>query len=83
MKIKKCLAAIRACSNLNMLLTLPFYRCHSLKGKYKDCYGLDIKHPFRIVIEPTEQPVPLAKDKSIDTIKVTSVTAIYIGDYHD
>ena len=36
--------------NLFDISKLPHARLHSLKGGLKNCYAVDIKHPYRIII---------------------------------
>jgi proteic killer suppression protein len=82
-KIIKCLHQIRSSKNLAVLKAIPRFRCHLLKGDLKGCYGLDIKHPFRLVIKPANDPVPMKDNNEIDVAKVTVVELIQIGDYHE
>jgi proteic killer suppression protein len=82
-RIIKCLHQIRASNNLADLKSVPRFRCHLLRGNFKGCFALDIKHPFRMVIKPAHDPVPLKDNNEIDVAKVTKVELIFIGDYHD
>jgi proteic killer suppression protein len=54
---------------------LPQARLHSLKGKLKKCYALDIKHPYRIVIT-------CLNGDAQDLRSITKVMIIEITDYH-
>jgi len=60
----------------------PPDRCHSLSGKRKGQYAVDAKHPYRIIIEPASNPIPLLEDGSIDTGRVTSIWILEVKDYH-
>jgi proteic killer suppression protein len=82
-KIKQCFSLIASSPNLQSFFNEHFCRCHLLRGDLKDCYGLDIKHPFRIVIKPTNAPIPLKANNEIDTLQVTEVEVVLIGDYHE
>ncbi|MBI3337414.1 MAG: type II toxin-antitoxin system RelE/ParE family toxin [Candidatus Staskawiczbacteria bacterium] len=54
---------------------LPQARLHLLKGDFKKCFALDIKHPYRIII------TYLNGDPS-DLKSITQVKIIEIIDYH-
>jgi len=60
----------------------PPERCHSLCGKRKGQYAVDAKQPYRIIMEPANNPIPLLEDGSIDTRSVTSIMILKIKDYH-
>jgi len=57
-------------------------RRHALSGKRKTQYAIDVKHPFRIVLEPAEDPVPTRADGSLDLELVTSIRILGVEDYH-
>jgi proteic killer suppression protein len=82
-KIANCFALIRSSDNLQEFLEERMFGCHLLRGKYENCYGLHIIHPHRIVIKPTNDPIPLKSNNEIDTSQITEVELIYIGDYHE
>ena len=60
----------------------PPDRCHPLSGKRKGQYAVDTKHPYRIIIEPANNPIPLLEDGSTDTRSVTSIRILEVKDYH-
>jgi len=57
-------------------------RCHALSGKRKGQYAVDAKQPYRIIMEPANNPLPLLDDGSIDTKRVTSIRILEVKDYH-
>jgi proteic killer suppression protein len=63
--------------NFYQLLSLKIGRCHALEGKYQGCYGLDLDHPFRMIIKPK-----FADNNQSNLIEVTIVTIKEITDYH-
>ena len=65
-----------ATENFHLLLTKRIGRCHPLKENYKGCYGLDLDHPYRMIIKPK-----FTKDEK-DLISVTIVSIEEIVDYH-
>ena len=68
--------------DLSQISPLPPPRRHQLKGDRKGQYAVDVKHPFRIVFVPANDPVPLKEDGGVDLEKVTIVEIVWIGDYH-
>ncbi len=64
-----------AAENLFDISKLPHARLHPLKGQYKRCYALDIKHPYRIII------TYLDGDPQ-DLRSISKVMVIEIIDYH-
>lgn len=60
----------------------PPDRCHQLSGKRKGQYAVDAKHPYRIILEPANSPLPLLEDGSIDAERVTSIRILEVKDYH-
>jgi len=60
----------------------PPDRCHPLFGKRRGQYAVDAKQPYRIIMEPANNPIPLLDDGSIDTERVTSIRILEVKDYH-
>lgn len=76
--IAMCLQVLRAVSNLNELLVVPFYRrhrCHLLHNDKDGIYSVDVRGPYRLLFQP-KPPVPLKVDGGIDEIKVDSVVVV-------
>jgi len=57
-------------------------RCHALSGKRQGQYAVDVKHPYRIILQPANNPIPLFEDGSIDLERVTSIRILGVEDYH-
>ena len=55
---------------------------HPLTGDRQGQFALDIGGGNRLVFEPDE-PVPYLSDGGIDWSKVSDITIVFIGDYHD
>ena len=81
-KIQRRLFELHSVDNLSQISPLPPPRRHQLKGDRKGQYAVDVKHPFRIVFVPANDPVPLKDDGGVDLEKVTVVEIVWIGDYH-
>ena len=77
------LEEIRASEDLAVLMTLPNARCHLLKGRRAGQFGLNLEHPYRLIIEPANNPLPTQPDGGIATEQVTIVRVIEIKDYHN
>jgi len=60
----------------------PPERRHPLFGRRKGQYAVDAKHPYRIIMEPANNPIPLLDDGSIDIGSVTSIRILEVKDYH-
>jgi len=46
--------------NLEVLRLLPQTRCHELKGNRVGMLAVDLDHPYRLIFEPANDPVPRA-----------------------
>ena len=47
-------------------------------------YGLILKQPFRLVIEPANNPLPMKNDGTeVDCSKITQIYVLEVVDYHD
>jgi len=57
-------------------------RCHALAGKRQGQYAVDVKPPYRIVLQPANDPIPLLEDGSVDLERVTSIRILGVEDYH-
>jgi proteic killer suppression protein len=62
--------------NFQLLLSKKIGMCHSLSGNFSGSYGLNLDHPFRMIIKPK-----FTKDGE-DLISVTIVSIEEIVDYH-
>lgn len=81
-KLKQRLMEIQAMENLADLHLLPQARCHQLKGDRDNEFAVDLKHPYRLIFEPYQDPVPLKPDGGFDLEKITAVLIKEVGDYH-
>ncbi len=53
-----------------------------LRGDRHGQYAVDLVNPYRLVFQPTDDPVPLKRDGGVDVDEVRAVTIIDIVDYH-
>jgi len=84
-KIKIRMKALRAASTLYDFW--PPYkgpeRCHELTGDRKGQLSVDLDHPYRLIFEPSNEPVPLKSDGGLDWNQVTEIIIIGIEDTHE
>lgn len=70
----ECLADMRC---------LPQARCHELKGNRKGEVSVDILGPWRLTLQPADDPVPTKPDGGLDWAEVRAVIIIGVEDTHD
>lgn len=80
-RILKRLNELRAAENLETMRTLPG-RCHELKHDRAGQLAIDVRHPYRLIFEPANEPVPRKADGGLDWAGVTSIRIIEVEDYH-
>ncbi len=60
----------------------PGARCHALKGDREGQLAVDLDHPYRLIFEVANDPIPLRDDGGLDWPAVTAVKIIKVEDYH-
>lgn len=80
--IRRRLDDLRDVDTLQDMRRLPQARCHELSGDRKGQLALDLKHPFRLIIEPNHNPVFLKPDGGLDWKSVTEIIVMKVEDYH-
>jgi proteic killer suppression protein len=82
-KLKTRLSQIKAADNLSILtlFNMPG-RCHKLKADRKNQYAMDLKHPLRLIFEPSDGDKGWNEKNTIIEKKVKEITVIEIKDYH-
>lgn len=81
--IRRRLDEFRAAENLEVLRFLPQLRCHELKGNRKGTMAVDLNHPYRLIFEPANDPIPRKPDSGLDWKRVTAISILSVEDYHD
>jgi len=79
-KLRQRLAELSAAETLEGMRKLPAARCHPLKGDRAGQFAVDLAHPYRLVFEPANNPVPKKNDGGIDLEKITSITILSVED---
>lgn len=57
-------------------------RYHELTGDRKGQWACDLDHPYRLVFEPHQKPIPTDEDGKYIWLKIKSVEVIEITNYH-
>lgn len=58
-------------------------RYHELTGNRKGQWACDLDHPYRLIFEPEENPIPSDRDGKVIWLKIKGVEIIDIIDYHN
>ena len=80
-KLQARLSDIEVAANVQELPRLG--NPHPLVGDRRGQFSIGLSGGNRLVFEPNHNPVPKMDDGGINWMLVTSVTIIFIGDYHD
>lgn len=80
--IRRRLDQLRAAENLAVLRSLPQIRCHELKGNREGTLAVDLEHPYRLIFESANDPVPRKPDNGLDWTAVTAIRVLSVEDYH-
>ena len=81
--LKRRLAELAAANLLEDLSNLPQARCHELKGNRKGYLSVDLDHPYRLIFEPADNPIPKKTDGGLDWSKVTEIRIIGVENTHE
>ena len=80
--IKTRLADLRALECLEHVRYLPAHRCHELTGDLKGSLAVDLDHPYRLIFEAANDPIPKKADGGLDWEHVTVIKVTGVRDYH-
>lgn len=81
-KIRQRLDNLRAANVLEDMRNLPG-RCHELRDNRAGQLSLDLDHPYRLIFEPADEPIPTKPDGGIDWTKVTAIKIIGVENTHE
>jgi plasmid maintenance system killer protein len=81
--LKRRLDDLEDAENLEVLRSFPQTRCHELKGNRAGTLAVDLDHPYRLIFEPANDPVPRKPDGGLDWTKVTMIRILTVENYHD
>ena len=69
-----------ACS-LEEVKNLPG-RYHELTGNRKGQWACDLDHPYRLIFQPIEEPIPTDENGKYIWLEIKEIEIIEIIDYH-
>ncbi|WP_414528703.1 killer suppression protein [Nodularia chucula] len=81
-RIRRRLDDLRAANVLEDMRCLPG-RCHELVKDRAGQLSLDLDHPYRLILEPADEPIPSKPDGGIDWNKVTAVRILGVDNTHE
>ena len=81
--ITKRLDELEAAVCLEDIRHLPGVRCHELVGDRKGTLAVNLEHPYRLVFEPAQIPIPKKIDGGLNWTIVTEIRILAVEDYHD
>lgn len=80
-RLRQRLDDLLAAANLGVMRHIK--RPHELKGSRAGQISFDLKHPYRLIIEPANDPTPRKPDGGLDWDAVTAVRVLEVTDTHD
>lgn len=80
-RIMRRLDDLRAAKSLEEMRHLPG-RCHELHHDRAGQLAIDVRHPYRLIFEPANAPLPRKDDGGLDWSQVISVRILEVEDYH-
>lgn len=83
-RLKIVLSSLRAAPSLGMFAPpmSPPHRCHELTGNRKGQLSMDLDHPYRLLFQAVNDPLPLRKEGGLDWNLVTAIKILEIEDTH-
>lgn len=74
---------LQAATTLADIGHLPPARCHELMGDRAGQLSVDLKHPYRLIFEPANEPVPQKADGGLDWSEITMIRICGVEDTHE
>lgn len=81
--MRRRLDDLRAATCLEEMRYLKQTRCHELHGNKAGHLSVDLDHPYRLIFQAANKPVPQRVDGGLDWAKVTAVMIIGVEDTHE
>ena len=57
-------------------------RYHELSGNRKGQWACDLDHPYRLIFEPHEKPIPTDESGKYTWLEIKEIEIVEITDYH-
>lgn len=80
--LRRRLDEFRAAETLADIARLPGPRCHEYTQDRKGQLSVDLRHPYRLIFEPADDPVPRKEDGGLDWQAVKAVRILEVYDPH-
>lgn len=80
--IQMRLQLLRHAPSLADVPTTPPPRRHQLSQDRDEQFAVDLVHPYRLIFEVNQDPIPRKEDNGVDVTKVTAVKVLEVADYH-
>ena len=80
--IMRRMSVLSAAPTLKQVPSTKPERRHQLQGNRSDQFAVDVRHPYRIVFVPANDPVPVLEDGGYDLYRITAITILAVEDYH-
>jgi len=80
--LRRRLDDLKAIDNLEVLRSLPQMSCHELKGNREGTLAVNLDHPYRLIFEPANDPIPKKPDGGLDWTCITVIRVLTVEDYH-
>ena len=80
--IMRRMDVLKAALNLYQISSKKPERLHALKGNRRGQFAVDLKHPFRLVLAPGPEPIPVMEDGTINLSAITTIIILDVEDYH-
>ena len=81
-KLRQRMVELQAAATLADISHLSPARCHELSGDRAGQLSVDLKHPYRLLFIPANEPVPCKPDGGLDWAAVTEIEIVEIDDTH-
>jgi proteic killer suppression protein len=83
-KLKIVLTSLRAAPNLGIFYPpySPPHRCHELTGNFKGQISMDLDHPYRLLFEVANDPIPTRTTGGLDWDNVTHIKITGVENTH-
>ncbi|MEA5510637.1 killer suppression protein [Crocosphaera sp. UHCC 0190] len=81
-RIRRRLDDLKAASTLEDMRNIPG-RCHELTNNRAGQLSLDLDHPYPLIFEPANNPIPRKPDWGLDWTKITTIRIIGVENTHE
>jgi plasmid maintenance system killer protein len=81
--LQRRLEQLRYAESLEVMRNIQQARCHELKGDRAGQLAVDLKHPYRLIFEVADDPIPMQPTGGLDWKNVRSIRILEVVDYHD